>query len=304
MPPSKKTTTPPVVAAAPGAATVPIGKIDTTPKELTTAITDQRCAVFVGAGLSKGAGYPNWEQLLKDLIQKCLEWRDIDDAQAKELTDLVDTKESEKFLLVAQELSDRFGRERFLDEIVTVFGDDTKVPTAAHEELTRIKFNFAITTNYDRLIEHSYGKAGVFLSPYMHSSAADFIDKLWRNKFFILKAHGDVDHKNQIVITERDYREIIFRSKGYQSALAAIFTTRTVLFVGVSLSDPETKLLLAYLHDAFHGSGARHFALVPRNQFTQTVVSRWRKDYRVECILYDPTKDHPEVVSFLKSLPH
>jgi SIR2-like domain len=280
----KKSTTSPS-AAAPGSPHTGPGTIDPTPNELTEAITERRCAVFVGAGLSVGAGYPNWENLLKGLIRKSLQLKNISDHQAGELQQLVNTKEADKYLLVAQELSDRFGHERFVDEIVAVFGDETKRPTAAHDELTRIKFDFAITTNYDRLIEQSYAKAGLFLPPFMHSSAPDFIDKLWRRKFFILKAHGDVDHKSEIVITERDYRNIIFRSKGYQSALAAIFTTRTMLFIGVSLSDPETKLLLAYLHDAFHGSGARHYALVPRSQFTQTVVSRWGKDYRVDCIL-------------------
>jgi hypothetical protein len=280
------------------------GRIDDTPAELTAAITERRCAVFAGAGLSIGAGYPNWEQLLDALIKKCLQLKDISDSQALELTQLIATKEADKFLMVAQELNDRFGREGFLNEIVNTFGDESKIPTTAHEELTRIKFDFAITTNYDRLIERSYARLGKLPSTYLHSNAPDFVDALWRKKFFILKAHGDVDHKNEIVITERDYRDIIFRSKGYQSALAAIFTTRTVLFIGVSLSDPETKLLLAYLHDAFHGSGAIHYALVPRSQFTQTVLSRWRKDYKVNCILYDPTPGHPEIITFLRSLPH
>jgi hypothetical protein len=120
-----------------------------------------------------------------------------------------------------------------------------------------------------------------------------------------LKAHGDIDHRNEIVITERDYREIIFRSQGYRAALSAIFTTRSVLFLGSSLTDPEPKLLLGFLHDAFHGAGARHYALVPYNEFSETEASRWQKDFKVRCIRYHASNTtHPEVVEFLKTLPH
>jgi len=303
--PSKKSRTKVGPTASPTVRSRPPSTaIDDTPKELTEALQERRCAVFVGAGLSVAAGYPNWEHLLNGLIDTCLKLKDIHADQARELKAMVATKEAGNLLMTAQELSDRFGRERFLGELVKVFGDETKVPSSAHKELARIPFDLAITTNYDRLLERTYAKPGIIPSTYTHSNAPDFVDALWRKKFFVLKAHGDVDRKSEIVITERDYRDIIFRSQGYRSGVAAVFTTKTVLFVGVSLTDPETKLLLAYLHDAFHGSGAYHYALVPRDQFPQTVVSRWRKDYKVNCISYDATPGHPEVVRFLKTLPH
>lgn len=282
-----------------------IGKIEPTPPELTAAIQERRSAVFVGAGLSMGSGYPNWSGLLTQLIDLGVARRDISASQSTELKALIATNDSSNFLMVAQEASDRLGRSRFIDEIVKVFSDKSKLPTPTHMELTKIPFDLAVTTNYDKLVEQAYAKPGELPRVYTHANAPDFADALWRKLFFILKAHGDVEKRSEIVITELDYREIIFRSRGYQSALAAIFTTRTVLFVGVSLSDPETKLLLSYLHDAFHGGGADHFALVPRSQFSDTTVSRWRKDYRVSCILYEPSSNsHPEILAFLKSLPH
>jgi hypothetical protein len=107
-----------------------------------------------------------------------------------------------------------------------------------------------------------------------------------------------------MVVTERDYRKIIHSSPGYRSMLSAIFTTKTVLFLGVSLSDPELKLLLRYLHDAMHGAAPKHFALVSSREFGHTAVNRWKKDYRVKCLLYSPSDDtHPEVGAFVKQLP-
>jgi hypothetical protein len=279
-----------------------LGNIDPAPAELIAAIREKRSAVYVGAGLSSGAGYPGWSALLEHLIATALRLRDVDRTHADELRSLVKKNDGNTFLMVAQELCDRLGRPRLVDEIAEVYSDDGKMPTANHALITQIPFEIAITTNYDRLLERSYAQPGHLPNTYTHSQAPNFVDFLYKKKFFILKAHGDIAHKNDIILTERDYRDIVYRSQGYQSALSAIFTTKSVLFLGVSLSDPETRLLLGFLHDAFHGSGSRHFALVSSKEFTPTLANRWKKDFKVELITYDPTPGYPEVEAFLKTL--
>jgi len=137
---------------------------------------------------------------------------------------------------------------------------------------------------------------------YTHKDAADFSDALWRDDFFILKAHGDVNRKSSIVLTKKDYREIIYSAPGYKAVMSAIFTTKSILFLGVSLNDPETDMLLSYLHDAFHGSGQYHYSLVPASEGIETIANRWRKDYKVECMTYAASEGHPEVFNFLEEL--
>lgn len=279
-----------------------LGKFDPPPEELLAAIREKRIAVYVGAGLSVGAGYLGWIDLLQHLISLAVRLRDVTETHAAELRALVEKKDGNTFLMVAQELSDRLGRERLVDTLSDLYSDDTKHPTANHALLTQIPFDIAITTNYDKLLERSYAKSGYVPPTYTHSQAPNFVDALWKKKFFILKAHGDVDHKTEMILTERDYRDIIFRSAGYQSALSAIFTTKSILFLGASLSDPETRMMLAFLHDAFHGSGARHYALVSKTEFSETLASRWRKDYKVELLTYEPTTGRPEIGAFLTLL--
>jgi hypothetical protein len=286
----------------PAAAPPTIGRFDPAPAELLASIHQRRSAVYVGAGMSIPAGYPSWPALLEHLIATAVRLRDVTSEHAEELRALVSRNDGNTYLMVAQELSDRLGRERLVDEIAEVYADNAKDPTPNHALITQIPFDLAITTNYDRLLERSYARPGYVVSTYTHAQASNFVDALWKKRFFILKAHGDVDHTSDLVLTERDYREIVYRSLGYQSALTAIFTTKSILFLGVSLTDPETRLLLAYLHDAFHGSGSRHYALVPSTEFTATLASRWRKDFKVELITYDPTTGRPEVGAFLATL--
>ncbi|NLS97968.1 MAG: hypothetical protein GXX96_38000 [Planctomycetaceae bacterium] len=274
----------------------------TPPSDLCDSISSGRCALFVGAGLSIGAGMPGWEELLSRLVDKFRSTDDIDADQALELKQMA--RAGKRPLMVAQEICDRAGRGRFLDEIVKIFGDKSKKPTESHLEMPEIPFSIALTTNYDRLLESAYVvKTRSLPTVYTHANSHDFADAIWRQDFFILKAHGTIEARSDIVLTERDYRDIIFRAPGYQAALLSIFTTKTVFFVGVSLNDPEVTLLLSYLFDAFHGSGVNHFALVPDDTITKTEASRWRKDYKVNCIRYTPTSGHPEILEFLKLLP-
>ena len=267
---------------------------------LINAIKAEKCAVFVGAGMSRRSGFPSWQGLLGQLVDIAIR-EGLLPKTGKKLTEIrKHVKQPSDSLLVAQELSNIFGQELFRDHLVTIF-NSSNAPSIAHMLLTDIPANLIVTTNYDRLLENAYAKkSGAIPALYNYTQAADFGSALWRDEFFILKAHGDVTTRASMVITERDYRTLIHAAPGYKATMSAIFTMSTVLFLGVSLNDPDVRLLLSYLYDAFHGSGPRHYAFVPRNQFTQTEVSHWLREYKIQCITYMPANDtHPEIDEFL-----
>jgi hypothetical protein len=278
-----------------------MGKIPHIPEGLTNALKEGKCVLFAGAGLSVAAGYPSWSDLLLELNKRGEQKGYIADKKTKELADLI-TKPN-KQLMAAQEISDEFGREHFLGELVDVFERAPKKPTELHRALLGLPFSLVITTNFDQLIENQFAALNSEIpKTYTHQDTADFADALWKGSFFVLKAHGDITRKTSIILTQKDYRTILYAAPGYRAVLSAIFTTKTILFMGVSLSDPETELLLGYLHDSFHGGGVYHYALVPRSEFNETVVNRWRKDYKVECLCYEETAGHPEVLEFTQAL--
>ena len=71
---------------------------------------------------------------------------------------------------------------------------------------------------------------------------------------------------------------------------------------GISLNDPELLLLLGYIHNIFHGGSPTHYALVSGDVVSETEVERWRKDYNIEIIKYDPKDNHIEVKTFLEKI--
>lgn len=280
-------------------------RFDDPPSGLVEAVNNGKCIVFVGAGLSRGAGFPGWAELLQELSDECESGGHVPKTRVASIRTLIQTGDSTKFLMAAGDLRECLGEDLFDSRLAEIFQDDTKQPTPTHKELPKIPFRSVITTNYDMLLENAYASAkGHVLPTYTCNDAPDLADALFKEKFFILKAHGDVHKRTTFVITEKDYREIFYRKPGYKTTLSTVFTTQCILFLGASLGDPELWLLLGYLHDCFHGSGTYHYALVPRGDESEAMFNRWKKDFQVHCIHYDASPDHREVLQFLKALPH
>lgn len=268
--------------------------------EIKSAIEKESFGIYVGAGLSMGASMPSWEGLLNELID-IIDKKNIVPDRIDEMRLL--SKDPTKYLMLAEEIRDLIAND--LEKLIRDrFEDKGKVPTETHASLVKIKSKFIITTNYDTLIEKALVKefTNYFPTVYTYKDSSSINYSLWNNDHFVLKAHGDAKTPKEIVLTEKDYRNIIYNQSGYQSILHAIFSTNSILFVGISLNDPELLLLLGYIHNIFHGGSPMHYALISKDRITETEKARWRKDFNIECITYNPRDNHIEVLEFLNKI--
>jgi SIR2-like domain len=263
------------------------------PPNLIDAYKKGSFGVFVGAGISQGSGLPSWQSLLKELIEDCKKNGTISTKKASELLKI--SKDTSKYLLIAEELREIMGAD-MQKYIQKRFDEDTLKPSLTLKAIIKLNYKFIITTNYDTLIERAFVEDGVVPNDITYKDAATINNNLLNSKSFLLKAHGDARRSwNEIIITEKDYRNIIYREPGYQSVLQVIFSMFNILFLGVSLNDPELKLLLGYIHNVFHGGSPQHFALMDKTKITPTEIERWRKDFQINIIPYDPKDDHKAV---------
>lgn len=207
-----------------------------------------------------------------------------------------------KYLFAAETLRRRLGASEFDDTLDSIFRDPSLRPTRRHELITQVPFSAVITTNYDKLLESAYAQSGYLPPTYTFFDAPDAISAIRHGRFFLLKAHGDIDRKDSIVLSERDYRDIVYRQPGYRAVLNTLFMTRTVLFIGSSLTDPDVTLVLESANEAFEGKGPRHYALVPSADPDQAESMHWRDYFGIQLIHYRATKGHPQVDKFLDVL--
>lgn len=268
--------------------------------DIVKAIKKGSFGIYVGAGISMGSGMPSWESLLNELID-LIEAKGIVPDKVPEMRQLL--KFPNKYLMIAEDIRDLIQKD--LEDLIRIkFEDRTKLPNSTHDVIVKLKSKFIITTNYDTLIEKALIKNydNHFPTVYTYKDSSNINYSLWNGDHFVLKAHGDAKSPKDIILTEKDYRHIIHNLNGYQSILHAIFSTNSILFVGVSLNDPELLLLLGYIHNIFHGGSPIHYALLPVNSITKTEIDRWRKDFNIECITYNSENNHIELKNYLNEL--
>lgn len=272
------------------------------PDKLKADYRANRVALLVGAGASVGAKLPRWGELLENMIQSALGHRVINDARAIEYRRLA--AHSSNYLLVASGLKEDLG------SLFDTFIHDTFVatkpkPTALHRALVAAeRMQFVLTTNYDLLLEKAYRERDEDVSVYDFTDTGAVQRSLSQREFFILKAHGDAAKLgNGIILTETDYRNILYRQRAYQSLLFSMFTMYTIVFVGASMTDPEVKLLMGYISDAFTPSGGpTHYALMTEEDVTEVEKARWLKDNRVQFIPVSKANDYSDLTDFVLEL--
>jgi hypothetical protein len=195
------------------------------PYPLISDIAQGRCLPFVGAGFSKNAvlpsnlSMPDWAELTQHLAK---------DAE---------TPDGTESTAVAQRCEQRFGRVQLIEAVRESLHPENARPGKAHRAFVQLPFDTIYTTNFDLLLEDAYAEAtrpfrslvGELQLPFHAGQIASSI----------VKMHGDIRHEEHIVITKSDYDSFMSRYPVVATHLSAMLITRTPLFLGYSLSDPD-----------------------------------------------------------------
>jgi hypothetical protein len=262
------------------------------PDPLVDYLRQGRCVLFVGAGISMACGMPSWGTLMRELVAKT---PNLADKTRKELDELL---EAGRFMDVAEYCRAEMGKSSLGTFIAERFRNSSSTTSENHTIISRLPFVAIVTTNYDRLIEESYIKVNGHLPKTVtHRDLRGTI--LFDKKFFILKAHGDVDRPDQIVLASSDYRQIIHENPAFNAVMAALLLSNAVLFVGYSLSDPNFRLLLEQQLSIFQDVVPPRYALMPGAGKAESHVLK--KNTGIEVLSY-PDGAHDKVAEFFREL--
>ena len=271
------------------------------PAPLVTEYKKGHCGVLVGAGASAGAGLPQWDALLRLMVDEAKACVDLSDAKAAEYQALI---EGGKYLTAASGLKDDLGAF-FADFVRKVFVDKKYSPTDLPKVLVGLdRQQFVVTTNYDTLIEKAYRVKDDDVTVCTFKEAGEVRRSLSSREFFILKAHGDATKSGAgIILTEQDYRNILFREPAYQHMLATMFSMYTMVFIGASMTDPELNLMLNYVSSTFQpDSGPIHYAVLTKEKVTEVEKERWFKDFKIKVVAVSSAEEYRELTEFVIAL--
>ena len=182
-----------------------------------------KLVVFVGAGVSKNSGLPDWKELIKDYA----EYRGI-----KEFT-------SKEYLTIPEEVFERYGSLKYY-EIAEKRFLGKYVPNSVHRILKKMDLTYIITTNYDTLIEDQIKNLQIVSKdedlPYTNSNR------------MLIKMHGDFKNKN-IVLKKSDYDNYEKNFQLISTLIKGLFTTNTILFIGYSYNDTNVQQIMNWIKE-------------------------------------------------------
>lgn len=222
---------------------------------------------FVGAGVSKLSGQPSWSELLNNIKSICDEV--VKQHYAKRdipISNIIDSvigsrkncnAEVSKCNIKRRNVpsKDNYARAQILfdalelehsedkfNDIVKFCFNDTAEENDIHDKIVSLNPSSIITTNFDNLIEKACKRKA---EKFVTVASDDEVSSI-QGQRFILKIHGDFEHKN-IVFTEDSYLNYERQFPLLFRMLTSILATNTVVFIGYSLSDFNIRLLVNLL---------------------------------------------------------
>lgn len=215
------------------------------------AVTRRTAALFVGAGVSIGAGYPSWDQLLRF---------------ARRRLGLTGTFSDLALMAQYFESSVPGGRDVLEEEIRDQL-PLSALPTRTHSLLAQLPLEEYWTTNFDPLLESALPGAVVVTEdsdlalselPHvqrilkMHGSATDAAGKIVKRK------------PPQFVITRDDFDGYPLTHPRLWAQLVANFLTKSFLFLGFSFDDPNIAHVIRLAKLSTKPIYRQHYAVLKR----------------------------------------
>ncbi|MCR9161684.1 MAG: SIR2 family NAD-dependent protein deacylase [Nannocystaceae bacterium] len=251
------------------------------------------CVVpFVGAGMSVPSGMPGWSDFLALLASESGCKRVVTSEMRKG-----------RFEDAATVVVERLGVNAFRERYRSSF-QLRGLPQGAVRTLPKIASGAVVTTNFDPVLEHTFGPS---LRPVLlgHQSS-DFCRCVASGQTALLKLHGDIDNAESRVLTKSEYDGAYGGDGRFDFALPiprglrVLFSTVTMLFVGCSLGADRTLGLFRHLVDREDARYLpQHYAILPYR--TGAVGERFLEERHIFPIWY-PNGRHEVLDALLEHL--
>lgn len=223
--------------------------------------------IFLGAGMSKSAGFVDWRGLLKDLATEL-------GLKIEDETDLIS---------VAQFHKNKNNNRNKIDEKIVNEFTDSDVETENHRIIGRLPFNTIWTTNYDDLIEDAHTK--IHKKVDVKSEVDDLFINRDNRACILYKMHGDKDKPSKAVLLKEDYEKYYYTHEPFISILNSELIAKSFLFVGFSFTDPNINYIFGRLTHRYSDKSKDHYCIMKR-----TALEDWdnvQEKYEYEKIKQD-----------------
>ncbi len=195
-------------------------------EKIQEAKNDNKLVFFIGSGMSKNVGLPDWGELIDELKK-----------------DLNTTEED--YLKIAQLYFLEFGEYEYIKKVKSFFPSENIVIKNTHSLLVKLFPQNIITTNWDIVIEKAIENEMALYDVVRNDS--ELINTTSNRK--LIKMHGDIEIGN-IIFKEDDYLEYSQKFPLIENYVKSILSTNTVIFFGYSYNDINLKYITKWIQNS------------------------------------------------------
>jgi energy-coupling factor transporter ATP-binding protein EcfA2 len=277
----------PATVAPPRAGLAPV-----IPEDLYRALGRRDLVLVLGAGVSAQAGLPVGHAL----------WLNLLDRYADKIPEAMADRET----LVARGSSDRaaelvislLGRDKVVEALIAELmrGETT---SRLHDLIAGLQVPAFIDMTWDDRMSRALASASA--SEFVPSRFQGLSECLREGRLALIKPLGDLRQPDGVSLTQREYRAALGRAPEFERSLAALYTTKTLFFVGFSLEGIEN--FMNSLPPQVESPDQRHYALCADEP---GVGDLWQTGYGrrfgVELLPFQPSADYREVTQMVEKL--
>lgn len=257
------------------------------PKPLLDALVHGRVVPIVGAGFSKNAIIPDGLSMA--------DWNELGKLVAEQITSYgYESNPIDAFSYFEHE----YGRANLVELLKELLHTDEVRPGEVHSLLCELFSGTICTTNYDSLIEDA---AKSFHRPMSVIVTEDALTIQREREGRLLKLHGDFNHPERMVITERDYDVYLDRNPLLATYLANLFISNTMLLIGYSLDDSDFRSVWQIINRRL-GRMTRQAYAIEVNATAAKVARFERRNIRVINLPMSPNGYGASIESLLREL--
>lgn len=261
-------------------------------EELILNYKNKNVILFVGAGVSQNLGLPSWSALIDNIATEL----GFDPEVYQTYGDYLSL--AEYYILKKGSIGKlRSWMDRKWHNI-----DKSKLENSViHKYIATGNFPIIYTTNYDNWIEEAHNLYNVDFNKIVNVS--DLTNSHTKNKE-IIKFHGDFSEDESIVLSESSYFERLKFEGPLDIKLRSDILSKSVLFIGYSLSDINIRQLfykLTNLWKNHHSPSIRPKSYIfssKNNPIQEEILNHWG----IETISNDIDDQGESLAMFLKEL--
>lgn len=203
------------------------------PKEVSDAAIEGKLIFFVGAGVSRLAGYPSWSEFAYRALEQLREASLLNYSELDQLK----TLDARTQLSVADSIATENKHSLNFKDCLR----PTKSISRIYEYINRLGCPF-ITTNYDKElnpnIPMSSGSTTTASITNRYHRPKDFLSHKLDSPNTVIHLHGMMDEPDGMIIKTRDYLQH-YDNEHVQEFLTDFFKRNTVVFLGYGLQENE-----------------------------------------------------------------